>query len=148
VEENLSYPLQAHTSLSADAIRTKVNAMLDLIDMKGTNHLLPNELSGGMQKRAGLARAIILEPEIILFDEPTAGLDPINTKRLVRNVQRLQTRGLTGIFVTHDIQTAFELCDRIAILRDGVIYTIGSVENIKNSEDPFVQSFVQGAHDP
>lgn len=144
VEENLAYPLKEHTRLGAEAIREKIDAMLELIDMKGAGQLLPGELSGGMQKRAGLARAIILEPEIILFDEPTAGLDPVNTKRLITNIQKLKARGNTGIFVTHDIPAAFELADRIAILNKGRIHVIDTVENIKQSDDPLVQSFVRG----
>lgn len=145
VFENLAYPLRAHTQLSEKEIEEKVTAMLELIDMPKTEELLPNELSGGMQKRAGLARAIILEPEVILFDEPTAGLDPINTKRFIANLNRLKQRGMTGILVTHDIQAAFDLCDRISILRNGAIHTIDTVDNIKNSKDPFVESFIQGA---
>lgn len=146
VEENLSYPLKEHTRLSPQEIHRKVEDMLGLIDMKGSNLLLPAELSGGMQKRAGLARAIILGPKIILFDEPTAGLDPVNTKRLLDNIQKLKTTGITGIFVTHDIPAAFEIADRIAILYNGKIYAIDTVENIKKSSDPLVQSFVAGAH--
>lgn len=144
VEENLSYPLREHTSLSDQEIQRKVAEMLDLIDMKGSNQLLPAELSGGMQKRAGLARAIILQPKVILFDEPTAGLDPVNTKRLLDNVKKLKAKGITGIFVTHDIPAALEIADRIAILYDGQIRVIDTVENIKKSEDPLVQSFVSG----
>ena len=144
VEENLAYPLREHTSLPDSEIHAKVNAMLELIDMKGTNNLLPSELSGGMQKRAGLARATILEPEIILFDEPTAGLDPVNTKRLIHNIQKLKAKGITGIFVTHDIPAAFEICDRIAILYNGKIYVADTIENIKKSRDPLVRSFITG----
>jgi len=147
VEENLSYPLQEHTKLGAKAIHAKVNEMLELIDMKGANELLPGELSGGMQKRAGLARAIILGPKIILFDEPTAGLDPVNTKRLIDNIKKLKKQGITGIFVTHDIPAAFEIADRIAILYNGKIHVIDTVQNIKRSKDPLVQSFVSGTHD-
>jgi phospholipid/cholesterol/gamma-HCH transport system ATP-binding protein len=145
IEENLAYPLEEHTDLKDDQIRNKVNEMLDLIDLKDSNLLLPNELSGGMQKRAGLARAIILEPEVILFDEPTAGLDPVNTKRLLANILKLKERGFTGIFVTHDIPSAFEIVDRIAILYNGEIYVIDTVENIKKSKDSLVQSFISGA---
>jgi phospholipid/cholesterol/gamma-HCH transport system ATP-binding protein len=145
VEENLSYPLQEHTKLSATEIHDKVNRMLERIDMRGANDLFPAELSGGMQKRAGLARAIILEPEIILFDEPTAGLDPVNTKRLIGNILKLKTTGITGIFVTHDIPSAFEIADRIAILYNGKIAVEDSVQGIKDSKDPLVQSFVSGA---
>jgi len=145
VEENLSYPLREHTNLSEEEIHTRVNEMLSVIDMRGSNQLLPNELSGGMQKRAGLARAIILKPKIILFDEPTAGLDPMNTKRLLDNIQKLKTTGITGIFVTHDIPSAFEISDRIAILFDGRIPVIDSVENIRKSTDPLVRSFISEA---
>ncbi len=144
VEENLAYPLSEHTDLTPSEIKQKVDQMLNLIDMPQSHHLLPNELSGGMQKRAGLARAIILEPKIILFDEPTAGLDPINTKRLLDNIKKLKTTGITGIFVTHDIPSAFEISDRIAILYDGKIYFNDSIENIKKSKDPLIQSFVKG----
>jgi phospholipid/cholesterol/gamma-HCH transport system ATP-binding protein len=145
IEENLAYPLKEHTSLSEPEIHDRVNHMLELIDMKGSNSLFPNELSGGMQKRAGLARAIILEPKIILFDEPTAGLDPINTKRLLDNIKKLKKTGITGIFVTHDIPSAFEIADRIAILVKGRIYVIDTVNHIKKSSDPLIQSFVSGA---
>jgi phospholipid/cholesterol/gamma-HCH transport system ATP-binding protein len=144
VEENLSYPLEEHTKLSPEAIHAKVNEMLVRIDMKGSNDLLPSELSGGMQKRAGLARATILNPQLVLFDEPTAGLDPVNTKRLLDNITHLKSLGLTGIFVTHDIPAAFEISDRIAILNEGQIYIIDTVENIKRSTDPLVLSFVSG----
>lgn len=144
VEENLSYPLEEHTRLSPQEIHAKVNEMLVRIDMKGSNMLLPSELSGGMQKRAGLARAIILGPDIVLFDEPTAGLDPVNTKRLLDNILRLKGLGLTGIFVTHDIPSAFEICDRIAILNEGRIYVVDTVENLKKSQDPLVLAFVSG----
>ena len=144
VEENLAYPLEEHTDLTDEQIHSRVNEMLALIDMPGANNLLPAELSGGMQKRAGLARAIILEPQIILFDEPTAGLDPVNTKRLLENICKLKKKGITGIFVTHDIPSAFEIADRIAILYNGRISVIDTVENIKKSEDPLVQSFVRG----
>lgn len=146
VEENLAYPLREHTALSEAEIRARIEKMLELIDMKGANDLLPNELSGGMQKRAGMARATILEPSVILFDEPTAGLDPVNTRRLTGNITKLKERGITGIFVTHDIPAAFEICDRIAILKDGLIHVIDTVEAVKRSKDPFVQSFVQGAY--
>jgi phospholipid/cholesterol/gamma-HCH transport system ATP-binding protein len=146
VEENLAYPLQEHTNLSETEIRRRVDAMLELIDMPGSNGLLPAELSGGMQKRAGLARAIILEPKVILFDEPTAGLDPVNTKRLISNIQRLKERGMTGIFVSHDIPTVKEIADRVAILHKGRIPIVGTVAELQNSKDPLVQSFLADTH--
>lgn len=145
VEENLAYPLQAHTKLSDAEIHQKVMEVLEMIDMKEAPDLLPNELSGGMQKRAGFARAIMLDPKIVLFDEPTAGLDPVNTGRLLKNILAFKKRGMTGIFVTHDIPAAFAICDRIAILFEGKIARILTVEEMKNSQDPLVKSFTTGA---
>lgn len=145
VEQNLSYLLTEHTRLPEHEIKERVNAMLELIDMTGSNDLLPAELSGGMQKRAGLARAIIMNPKIVLFDEPTAGLDPVNTTRLIDNVKKLKSRGMTGIFVTHDIPAAFEVADRLAILYHGKIHAIDTVEKIKHSTDPLVESFIHGS---
>jgi phospholipid/cholesterol/gamma-HCH transport system ATP-binding protein len=146
VEENLAYPLQAHTKMSESEIHTRVNEVLAMVDMKDSNQLLPSELSGGMQKRAGFGRAIILQPKVVLFDEPTAGLDPVNTGRLLQNILAFKKRGMTGIFVTHDIPAAFEICDRIAILKDGKIELVMTTEEMKNSNDPLVKSFTTGAH--
>jgi len=145
VEENLAYPLYAHTKLSDQEIEKQVNETLELVDMKGTNGLLPNELSGGMQKRAGFARSIMLRPKIVLFDEPTAGLDPVNTGRLLRTILSFKKRGMTGIFVTHDIPSAFEICDRVAILNNGKIDRLMTTEEMKKSSDPLVKSFTTGA---
>ncbi len=146
VQENLAFPLENHTELKPKEIEIKVNQMLAQVDLTGANNLLPSELSGGMQKRAGLARALISDPKVILFDEPTAGLDPVNTARLVENIKRLKKKGLTGIFVTHDIPAAFEVCDRISILNQGRIAITGTPEELKKSTDPLVISFTQGAH--
>lgn len=146
VEENLAYPLRAHTKLESAEIKKKVDAMLALVDLPDSNDLLPSELSGGMQKRAGLARAIIMDPKVVLFDEPTAGLDPVNTRRLCQNILNFKSRGLTGIFVTHDITSAFEICDRIIILADGKIAISMGTEEMKSSKDPLVQTFTSGAH--
>lgn len=145
VEENLAYPLIEHTKLSDQEIRAKVSAMLALIGMQGSENLLPASLSGGMQKRVGLARAIILEPEIILYDEPTAGLDPLNTKNLLEIMRKLRGMGRSGIFVTHDIPAALEISDRIAILYNRKIHVLDTVENIKKSDDPVVKAFIEGS---
>ncbi len=147
VEENLAYPLIEHTKLNDEQIREKIRALLALIGMQGSEQLLPASLSGGMQKRVGLARAIILEPEIILYDEPTAGLDPQNTIKLLELIDKLRSMGSTGIFVTHDIPAALQIADRIAILYNRKIHVIDKVENIKNSSDPVVKDFIAGNHD-
>jgi phospholipid/cholesterol/gamma-HCH transport system ATP-binding protein len=145
VEENLAYPLQEHTKLNDKQISEKIDKLLELIGMQGSQTLLPASLSGGMQKRVGLARAIILDPEIILYDEPTAGLDPQNTKNLLALIKTLQQMGTTGVFVTHDIPSALEIADRIAILYNKRIHVIDTVENISNSKDPVVRAFIEGS---
>jgi phospholipid/cholesterol/gamma-HCH transport system ATP-binding protein len=123
-----------------------VDETLAMVDMKGANRLLPSELSGGMQKRAGFARSVILNPKIVLFDEPTAGLDPVNTGRLLQNILSFKKRGMTAIFVTHDIPAAFEICDRIAILHQGRIDLVMGVDEMKKSDHALVKSFTTGAH--
>lgn len=145
VWENLAYPLMEHTNLSEDEIDAEVQNMLELIQLKGSDNLMPANLSGGMQKRVGLARAIIMRPEVILYDEPTAGLDPANTMNLLELINRLKAKGSTGIFVTHDIPAAFVIADRIAILYDKRIHVVDTIENIKKSDDPVVKRFV-GSH--
>jgi phospholipid/cholesterol/gamma-HCH transport system ATP-binding protein len=145
VEDNLAYPLIEHTKLTDEQIQEKIRGMLSLIGMQGSENLLPASLSGGMQKRVGLARAIILGPEIILYDEPTAGLDPLNTKNLIEIMGKLRGMGRSGIFVTHDIPAALEVSDRIAILYNRKIHVIDTVENIKKSDDPVVKAFIEGS---
>jgi phospholipid/cholesterol/gamma-HCH transport system ATP-binding protein len=147
VRDNLAYPLVEHTSLTEAEIDLRIAKMLDLIKMQGSENLLPASLSGGMQKRVGLARAIILEPEVILYDEPTAGLDPQNTKNLIEIMATLRSHGRSGIFVTHDIPAALEVSDRIAILYNRKIHIIDTVDNIKKSDDPVVKAFIEGSVD-
>ncbi|MBI2606788.1 MAG: ATP-binding cassette domain-containing protein [Deltaproteobacteria bacterium] len=145
VEENLAYPLIEHTKMSHAEIRAAIAELLDLIGLQGSEKLLPASLSGGMQKRLGVARTIILKPRIILYDEPTAGLDPSNTQRLLDLMVRVKKRERnTAIFVTHDIPSAFQVADRIAILYNGRIHTIDTAENVKKSSDPFVEKFLSG----
>ncbi|MGZ3651120.1 MAG: ABC transporter ATP-binding protein [Bdellovibrionota bacterium] len=145
VKDNLAYPLVEHTKLSDAEIDEKIGKMLELIKMQGSENLLPASLSGGMQKRVGLARAIILEPEVILYDEPTAGLDPVNTRNLVEIMDKLRSTGRSGIFVTHDIPAALDVSDRIAILYNRKIHIIDTVDNIKKSDDPVVKAFIEGS---
>jgi phospholipid/cholesterol/gamma-HCH transport system ATP-binding protein len=147
VADNLAYPLIEHTNLDDKAISEKITNMLSLIGMTGSENLLPASLSGGMQKRVGLARAIILDPEVILYDEPTAGLDPQNTKNLLVIMDKLRAMGRSGIFVTHDIPAALEVSDRIAILYNKKIHVIETVKNLKESDDPVVKAFIEGSVD-
>jgi phospholipid/cholesterol/gamma-HCH transport system ATP-binding protein len=143
VEENLLYPLDAHTKLSRKEKQTKIDETLELLGLEGSNNLFPSDLSGGMQKRAGLARALILDPEVILYDEPTAGLDPFNTKNIQDIIVDLKKRGRGGILVTHDIPTTFATSERMALLLKGKIAVDGRVEDLKDT-NPLVKSFLTG----
>jgi len=143
VEENLLYPLDAHTKISRKEKQQKVDETLELLGLEGQNTLFPSDLSGGMQKRAGLARALILDPEIILYDEPTAGLDPFNTKNIQDIIVDLKNRGRGGILVTHDMPTAFATSERMALLLKGKIAVNGRVDDLKDS-NKLVRSFITG----
>ncbi|MGZ3786875.1 MAG: ABC transporter ATP-binding protein [Bacteriovorax sp.] len=142
VFENIAYPLFEHTKFSYGQIKDKVAEMLKLIDLEGKEELMPSDLSGGMQKRVGMARSMILDPEVILYDEPTAGLDPANTLNVVSLMQKLKKKGLASIFVTHDIPSALMLCDRIVVLHEGKIIFNDTPSNFQNSEDPIVRKFI------
>ncbi len=142
VYENLAYPLREHTKLSEIQINKEIKEILKLIDLEGKEELMPSDLSGGMQKRVGMARAMILKPEIVLYDEPTAGLDPQNTLNVVALMQQLKKTGLSSIFVTHDIPSAISLCDRILILKQGQIIFDGTPFQFEFSDDPEVKKFL------
>jgi phospholipid/cholesterol/gamma-HCH transport system ATP-binding protein len=141
--ENVAYPLFEHTKLSEIEIQEKVLQVLKIVNMDGSQDLMPSDLSGGMQKRVGLARAMILNPEILLYDEPTAGLDPSNIELIISIMQKFKQQGISGILVTHDISTALKICDRILILKDGVINFSGSIYDFENSTDSFVKTFLK-----
>jgi phospholipid/cholesterol/gamma-HCH transport system ATP-binding protein len=142
VEENLLYPLDAHTNWGRKEKQKKIDETLEMLGLKGTNSLLPSNLSGGMQKRAGLARALILDPKVILYDEPTAGLDPFNTKNIQDIILHLKEQGRSGILVTHDMPTAMATCDRMSLLVNGKISVSGRVNEVQHHES--VQAFIKG----
>jgi phospholipid/cholesterol/gamma-HCH transport system ATP-binding protein len=142
VEENLLYPLDAHTKLSRKEKQIKIDETLEMLGLKGSNNLFPSDLSGGMQKRAGLARALILGPEVILYDEPTAGLDPFNTKNVQDIINDLKAQGTAGILVTHDMPTAMATSERMSLLLDGKIAVSGSIKEIENHS--LVKAFITG----
>lgn len=141
VLENLAYPLQEHTNLSWDEIEKKVDDVLEIVGLPNSKHAMPSDLSGGMKKRVGLARAIILNPEIILYDEPTAGLDPKNVQNVVKIMKSLKQRNISSVFVTHDIPAAMEICDRIIVIGEGKIRYEGTPQDMKKCEDPYVLDF-------
>lgn len=141
VFENIAYPLFEHTQLTEVEVERKVLEVLKFINMEEARELMPSDLSGGMQKRVGLARSMILNPEILLYDEPTAGLDPVNTDMVIEIMKKFKTQGFSGIFVTHDIPAAKRVCDRFLILRHGKIYFDGNLKEFNESTDSFVISF-------
>lgn len=144
VFENLSYPLLAHTELSEKEITDQVKIQLAEFGLDDTQHLYPAELSGGMQKRIGLARAMILKPRIILYDEPTAGLDPYNTKKIQELILRLKSKGVTSILVTHDMPTAIAVCDKFAFLKNKVIQEQGTIEQLQQNKNSLIHQFIEG----
>ncbi len=144
VFENLAYPLLEHTELTSQKISEKILAQLGEFGLYDCENLFPGELSGGMQKRVGLARAMMLEPEIILYDEPTAGLDPYNTRKIQELILRLKAKGVTSILVTHDMPTAFAVCDKFAFLKDKKIIEQGTIAQLKDTPNSMINQFIEG----
>lgn len=146
VGENVALPLQEHTKMSHGEIRQTV---LDALDSVGLSHAyddLPAELSGGMLKRAGFARAIVTRPELVLYDEPTTGLDPIVSNLITDTILKLRTKlDGTAVVISHDLASIFKMADYIAMLYDGAIIAYDTTERIRNSADPIVQQFLQGS---
>jgi phospholipid/cholesterol/gamma-HCH transport system ATP-binding protein len=146
VHENVAYPLREHTSLAEGEIAKRVEHCLSLVGLEAdVKTKLPGELSGGMRKRVGIARALAAEPEVMLFDEPTAGLDPTNSKIVAKLIGQLATGACdTSIVVTHDVELANAVADRIAVLIDGRFAAIGTPDHLKASRDPAVVAFFSG----
>jgi len=146
VGENVAFPLREHTRMRDKEIRARVKDLLAKVGLYGIEDKYPSELSGGMRKRVGLARALILEPEIVLFDEPTTGLDPIMSDVINRLILSTQKRlALTLVIISHDVKSAFHLADGIAFLYKGKILQSGSPEEIRASQDPVLQQFLSGS---
>lgn len=146
VLDNVAYPLREHTGLGEREIRERVVRFLSLVGLNGeVLPLLPAELSGGMRKRVGIARALVGEPEVMLFDEPTAGLDPTNARLVAELISQVHT-GMcdTAIVVTHDLELTRSVADRVAILIDGRFATLGPRDAVLESTDPAVQAFLAG----
>jgi phospholipid/cholesterol/gamma-HCH transport system ATP-binding protein len=145
VAQNVSFPLLLHTDCSESEIARLVREKLGLVGLSHTEDRLPSELSGGQRKRVALARAIALSPEVILYDEPTTGLDPIRAETINKLIIKLQhDMKITSIVVTHDMNSAYKIADRIVMLSRGVIIAEGTGQEIRNSPDERVQGFIQG----
>jgi len=146
VGENVGFALNEHTDLPEVIVKKKVARALELVGLKGIEELMPAELSGGMKKRVGLARAICNDPKIILYDEPTTGVDPVMADAVNELIIDLNAKlKVTSIVVTHDMISAYKIADRIAMLYKGKIIGIGKPSEIKNTKDPVVKQFVTGA---
>ncbi len=145
VAQNIKYPMLEHGWGERDVMNARVAEVLEMVGLPGVEQLFPAELSGGMRKRVGLARAIAVEPDVILYDEPTTGLDPINIRRINGLIRSLQRRlGVTSIVVTHDMDSAFTVADRFAMVRDQRIGFTGTRAETERSEIPWVRDFVVG----
>jgi phospholipid/cholesterol/gamma-HCH transport system ATP-binding protein len=143
--DNVAFPLREKTRLKETEIEKKVNQSLEQVGLAGAGHKLPAEVSGGMKKRAGLARALVTQPEIMLFDEPTTGLDPLLGKSIHQLIRKIhQTFKFTGVIVSHDIPEVFNISDRIAMLANGTIMEVGATKEFIASENPVVRQFIQG----
>jgi phospholipid/cholesterol/gamma-HCH transport system ATP-binding protein len=146
VGENVAFPLKRHAALSAAERKERVRELLASVGMEQDWEKMPSKISGGMQKRVGLARALALEPDVLLFDEPTAGLDPITAREIGELILRLQEQGKRAcIMVTHDIPNAKTVADRVALLKEGNILMEGTFEDLRQSSDEFVAQFLRDA---
>lgn len=146
VGENVGFSLLEHSKLPLKQIRSRVAESLEMVGLKGIEDLHPSELSGGMKKRVALARAICMKPEILLYDEPTTGLDPITAAAIDELIIRLNDQmKVTSIVVTHDMISVYKIASRVAMMYQGRIQQVGSVEDIRHSKDPVVQQFITGS---
>lgn len=148
VGENVTLPLREHTRLEKSVMDIVVKMKLEMVGLRGFEDLMPSQLSGGMRKRVGLARAIVMDPEIVFYDEPTAGLDPIVSGVIDKLIIDLSKKlAITSIVVTHDMKSVFSIADRVAMLYEGRVLEVGTPDEIRNSKNPMVQQFVAGSPD-
>jgi phospholipid/cholesterol/gamma-HCH transport system ATP-binding protein len=148
LRENLALPVREHTDLPEETIDIMVHIYLQLVGLREHIDKRPSQLSGGMKKRGGLARALMMQPRILFYDEPTAGLDPVNTAHITRLIMDLKDKmGATSVVVTHDMPSAFKMADRMALLSDGKFVAIGSAAEFRTTADPLVRQFVDGRLD-
>jgi len=147
IYENIAFPLREHSDMNENEIKSRVTERLEMVGLKPSEvlNLYPDELSGGMRKRVGLARTIVLDPEIILYDEPTSGLDPITSDLISQMIVNLKERlGVTSILISHDIKESFKAGDYFAMLYDGKIIETGDADHFKYTDNPFVRQFLDG----
>tara|TARA_B100001059_G_scaffold234620_1_gene277680 strand:- start:10009 stop:10827 length:819 start_codon:yes stop_codon:yes gene_type:complete len=149
VGQNIAFPLREHTDISRADRHERVDHMLELVGVPGTARRMPSELSGGQRKRIALARSIVLNPEVVLYDEPTTGLDPIRSDVIAQLILRLQdTLSITSIVVTHDITTAFKIADTMVMMNEGRILLQGDPDLFRNTDDDVIRRFLDGRASP
>ncbi len=149
VEDNIAFPLVEHTSLSGRKIRDIVREKLEVLGMAGIERQFPSELSGGMRKRVGLARAIVLSPKVIIYDEPTTGLDPIMTQNVDQMIKEAEKKfNVTSVVISHDMASTFRISDHIAVIHEGRIVEHGSGDEILRSSNDYVRRFLAAASSP
>ncbi len=145
VEENIALPLREHSRLADEIIDIIIKMKLSLVGLRGYEKYYPSQISGGMRKRVGLARAIALDPDIVFYDEPTSGLDPVVAAIIDKLIKDLSAKLLiTSVVVTHDMQSVFELADRVAMVHKGRVVEVGSAKEIRHSSNPYIQQFING----
>lgn len=145
VGENIGLPLREHTQLDESIIHIIIKMKLELVGLRGFENLMPSQLSGGMKKRVGLARAIVMDPKIVFYDEPTAGLDPVMTGVIDKlTIDLTKKLRITSVVVTHDMNSVFRIADRIVMLHQGNVMQIGTPDEIRHSKNPIVQQFITG----
>ncbi len=143
--ENVAFPLREHTDFNESQIEEKVNHILELVGLAGAGNKFPSELSGGMRKRGGLARALVMEPEVMLYDEPTTGLDPVTGRMIEDLIIELQRKyNHTCLIINHDVSSILRMSDYVAFLYGGIIRFFGTPEELEKSEDPFITQFLKG----
>ena len=148
VFDNVAFPLREKTNKSEKEIKRKVLFELEQVGLSGSEYKYPAQLSGGMNKRASLARELVMEPEIMIFDEPTTGLDPIIGRAILNLIEESHNRlNFTGIIVTHELERVFKIAQKVAMLHEGIVRVMGTPEEILFSEDPVVRQFIEGNTD-
>ena len=146
VAQNIAFPLREEGIKDIDELNKRVSEVLDIVNLPGQEEKMPSDLSGGMQKRVALARAIVVQPECICYDEPHAGLDPITAEKIDKLIKRLQRdHGITNIVITHELRSVFRIADRIIFMKDGKVYWQGSPAEMKASSDPALSDFITGS---
>lgn len=149
VGENVAFGLRRHYKVAEAEVQARITELLRMVGMPDTEKMMPAELSGGMKKRVGLARALAMRPNIVFYDEPTSGLDPVMTTAISKLIRQTQQQlGITSIMVTHDMESVDIAADRVAMLYKGDIIALGTVEEIKNSTNQIVQAFIKGQELP